>query len=641
MAFIERYDNGLWHIESEIGEGDIGHVYKISKQERGYIYTKALKVIQVPGSITNIQQLRSEGMKEEAISRYLRKILQEIKKDIKFVNEFKRTDNIVRYEDYKVFIKEGELGYNILLRMELLESLEEVIASRRIDEAEAAKMGIDICKALELLAKNKMIHGDIKPGSIMSPRHGDYKLGGFGLARQFERTSSLSNKDSCSYMAPEVYKQMKYGATVDFYSLGLVLYWVMNNRRLPFIQADGVVDCTRRMNGETIPPPACASKGMAEIILKACAYDRRQRYQRAIEMRSDLERLLLSGIARSKNKLVSAEARGIKPSFGIAYVKKDESMQAQADGTGILKKYYNDKIVLELPRKANAELIIIGGKNYEISIERLKLKNKILSSSDLLQLPHFANLVEIEMIDCEIEDLSPISGLTKLTTLNLTGNKIVVVSSLSGLTNLTTLNLSGNKIADVSPLSGLSNLTTLNLSGNKIVDIDSLSKPTNLTYLDLGKNEIKDVTPLSSLIKLASLNLSGNKIVDISSLSELNNLTYLDLGKNEIKDVTPLSGLIKLASLNASANQIRYISSLSELFNLIDINVDGNHIADLSPLSELYKLKNLVLGHNPIRDLKPLCKLVKPEKIDLRGILADSSQMRILKAAFRECTILR
>lgn len=69
---------------------------------------------------------------------------------------------------------------------------------------------------------------------------------------------------------------------VDIYSLGIVLYKLRNHNRLPFISLkkqlityrDKEEALNRRMAGEKLPVPAEAGEAFAEVILKACAYDR-------------------------------------------------------------------------------------------------------------------------------------------------------------------------------------------------------------------------------------------------------------------------------------------------------------------------------------------------------------------------------
>ena len=69
-----------------------------------------------------------------------------------------------------------------------------------------------------------------------------------------------------------------------------------------------------------------------------------------------------------------------------------------------------------------------------------------------------------------------------------------------------------SKISDLRPLTSLTNLTTLSLSGNNISDIRPLISLTNLTHLILRDNKILDVASLKSLTKLIVLDLSGNPI---------------------------------------------------------------------------------------------------------------------------------
>lgn len=117
-------------------------------------------------------------------------------------------------------------------------------------------------------------------------------------------------------------------------------------------------------------------------------------------------------------------------------------------------------------------------------------------------------------------DISPLAGLSKLTSLQMGGVVIDDLSAVSGLQNLISLTVfNGEQALDLTPLAGLSNLQALTLRNNKITDVSPLATLTNLTYLDLEGNEITDVTPLASLTKLNRLSLSGNPISDYSPLA--------------------------------------------------------------------------------------------------------------------------
>ena len=106
--------------------------------------------------------------------------------------------------------------------------------------------------------------------------------------------------------------------------------------------------------------------------------------------------------------------------------------------------------------------------------------------------------------------------------------KIKDISALSSMKELTSLNLNNNSISDISTLGGLTNLTELYLGGNQISDISALSGLTNLTELSLWENQIIDISALSGLENLKDLRLANNQISDISTIGGLKNLTQLD-----------------------------------------------------------------------------------------------------------------
>lgn len=119
--------------------------------------------------------------------------------------------------------------------MELLTPLNEYYAEHPPTEKDILRLGIDICRALEMCAKNKIIHRDVKPSNIFISPNGDYKLGDFGVARRIEATcGAFSKKGTYDYMAPEVYRDAIYDTRADLFSLGIVLYKLMNSGRIPF-----------------------------------------------------------------------------------------------------------------------------------------------------------------------------------------------------------------------------------------------------------------------------------------------------------------------------------------------------------------------------------------------------------------------
>ena len=213
---------------------------------------------------------------------------------------FRGNSYIVSVEDFKVMEYLDAIGWEISIRMEYLTSFMDCYAEKQLTENEVIQLGLDLSKALEYCRKLNIIHRDIKPENIFVSRFGDFKLGDFGIARELERTmSGFSKKGTYSYMAPEMYKGEKYDSGVDIYSLGIVLYKLMNHNRLPFMNLekqfityrDKENALTRRMSGEQMEPPAEAGRLFAQIILKACAFDPAKRYQTPEEFYRDLDDL--------------------------------------------------------------------------------------------------------------------------------------------------------------------------------------------------------------------------------------------------------------------------------------------------------------------------------------------------------------
>ena len=260
-----------------------------------------------------------------------------------------------------------------------------------------------------------------------------------------------------------------------------------------------------------------------------------------------------------------------------------------------------------------ADLSPLSGLN---NLTSLNLWNNNIS--DVSPLSGLNNLILLSLSNNNISDISPLSELISLTDLGLRNNRIADLSPLAGLNNLTSLNLWNNNISDISPLSGLNNLTSLNLSNNNISDISPLSGLNNLTSLYLWNNNISDISPLSELISLTELSLGANNVSDLSPLSGLNNLTLLSLNSiSPIADLSPLSGLNNLTRLSLWNNNISDISPLSELISLTELGLRGNRIADLSPLSGLNNLTRLSLGVNNVSDLSPLSGLNNLTELNL------------------------
>lgn len=304
LETIKQYEPffGKWYIEEKLGEGSYGAVYKIrSTDYNGKNYYSALKVISIPKDENERAEVEILCGTEENSRNYFQEQLNRFETEIELMNQFKGKTNIVSYEDHEIIPRTGDqIGYDVFVRMELLEDLRKIQrmnAELLNNQIEIVHIGKDICNALEICMEHNIIHRDIKPGNIMRSKDGDYKLGDFGVARNLEGTATMTKVGTLSFMAPEVENSGSYDERADIYSLGMVLYELLNNNRAPFLpvgkQAVTAADKEQardaRMRGEQFPLPMCADRCLGEVVVKACAYAPQDRYQTATEFREALE----------------------------------------------------------------------------------------------------------------------------------------------------------------------------------------------------------------------------------------------------------------------------------------------------------------------------------------------------------------
>ncbi|MCL1852338.1 MAG: protein kinase [Peptococcaceae bacterium] len=318
MDGIKKFEPlwGVWYVESFIGEGSFGKVYKVRRQEYGKTFIAAVKIISIPQDKSEIQQLEIQGLDEASIRNFYQALIRDITNEIDLISTFKGNSNIVSFEDYQIvenpdfFLslesrttnQESSL-WDILIRMELLESLASIAKKNPLPTAEVLRLGIHICRALELCAQKNIVHRDIKSDNIFISELNEYKLGDFGIARQIERSmSGLSKKGTNSTMAPEVFRGERYGADVDTYALGIVMYSLLNGNRLPFLpdypqpimpnEWEGALQ--RRMSGEPLPVLKQIGPELNALVRKAAAYNRQERFGSPGEMRCALEALMIN-----------------------------------------------------------------------------------------------------------------------------------------------------------------------------------------------------------------------------------------------------------------------------------------------------------------------------------------------------------
>ena len=314
-----------WTVVKYLGEGGYGRVYEIERELSGIKEQAALKVVSRPVDDAEIEACYENGYDQASMKASYQEELQRYVKEYQLMKELQGQTNIVSCDDFAVVPRKDGIGGQIFIRMELLTPLKKATMQSMLSESEVIRLGKDICKALMLCEARHIIHRDIKPENILVSKFGDYKLGDFGVARVQDHTTNATKMGTHGYAAPEVEHGHKYGKEADIYSLGITLYWLLNNRRMPFLNADESVKAMknqealrRRYEGEKLPAPKNGSQKLKQIVLKACAYRPVDRYRSAQELYDALAELSDAHTASYRKGAASGKAGHAAASAGAA-----------------------------------------------------------------------------------------------------------------------------------------------------------------------------------------------------------------------------------------------------------------------------------------------------------------------------------
>ena len=288
-----------WEPDTRLGSGSFGSVWKMRRDTLGRMtYYAAVKHISIPRDEDEVSHLMDEGVltDRESAVRFYDQRLNDLLSEIDAMHQLQGYTNIVSYEDHKIVPKPDGIGYDLFLRMELLTPL-TVRMKYPMKIRDVLDLGVDIATAIEVLQDHHMIHRDIKPQNIFINDMEKYKLGDYGTARALETgAEAMSRKGTFNYMAPEVYNSQGTDIRADIYSLGIVLYRLLNANRLPFQPMEGPISSReaddallKRITGQTAAPPKHADRQLGAIILKAIAFRPEDRYQNASDFRKALE----------------------------------------------------------------------------------------------------------------------------------------------------------------------------------------------------------------------------------------------------------------------------------------------------------------------------------------------------------------
>ena len=389
-----------------LGRGGFGTVYEIEKRDLNEATMRsALKVISIPHNPDEIQDLEcyDKDYLREILADQVRDAVYEIKNQIKMQGNA----NIVRIEDYCAKKKgEDEIGFDLYIRMELLHP---IASGRKIksefETDEVIKLGIDICNALEECHSKNILHRDVKPQNILKGERGKYKLGDFGISRVQQNTTGVrTGTNSPEYAAPEA---ITFADTQDkrsdLYSLGLVMYHLLNKNTHPFLPIPPAIPTKmqfneaygKRIQGIEFPVIEDIEDELNSILRKACSYKKENRFESAREFREALEHV---AACRRDREARHAE----ETNRAIHERAQDNLREPESAGVELPKESGNSTLTEATKNEINTERFTeaeleINKENVESELENglIELGNELRElDEDLAKLGEFRESID-------------------------------------------------------------------------------------------------------------------------------------------------------------------------------------------------------------------------------------------------------
>jgi CHASE2 domain-containing sensor protein/tRNA A-37 threonylcarbamoyl transferase component Bud32 len=269
---------GRYQIESELGHGAMGVVYKAVDPKIGRsVAIKTIRLDQTLGA-KQLADLKERSLREAQIAGQL------------------SHPGIVTIYDV---VEKG--GY-LYIAMEFIEGQELshfCTEQTLLKPRQVTTIIGHICHALDYAHKAGVVHRDIKPGNIMLPKDGRPKIMDFGITKMVtsDATQTAAIIGTPSYMSPEQIDLEKVDGRSDLFSVGAMFYELLCGQR-PFTGAN-ITAILKKITTEDPPPlheiNSQIHPKLEAVVSRLLAKDPKDRFQSGAEVVSVLKSLLEDG----------------------------------------------------------------------------------------------------------------------------------------------------------------------------------------------------------------------------------------------------------------------------------------------------------------------------------------------------------
>lgn len=241
----------------------------------------------------------------------------------------------------------GDLVYTVFERIDGPTLLGEIEAHRRLDARRAQAVALPLARALTYLHGQRILHGDIRPATILVSAEGHTKLFGFSLARPLkgERVpcDQLLAPESVPYAAPETLREQAFLCEgSDLFGFGATLYHALTG-------------APPRRNGNAVEPPLgeahpAVPEELARVVMRCLSAEPEARYRDARALLEAIEESVrgMYGFDRGSSGTV-----GILVNFGPDEVLTDTTrktlgegfMQLEGNGSAFFGRFTGSELI--------------------------------------------------------------------------------------------------------------------------------------------------------------------------------------------------------------------------------------------------------------------------------------------------------
>lgn len=272
-----------------------------------------------------IKTVKVENLSEEAAAEYEARFRTEAHSAARLQHP-----NIVSVYDSD---RDGDIAFLVMEYIQGDDLKHHLDKGIRYSLEQSLKMIRDLLSALDYAHKQGIVHRDVKPANLLIEPGGRVKLTDFGVARIQDSGEATRTQGSMvgtlKYMSPEQVQGQKIDSRADLFSVGVVLYQLLTDKR-PF-DGDNDFSIIHQIIGHAPAPPSSFNARLPPaidaVVARALAKDREQRFATA----RDFATALQSAIRRAEDATVVPPADPLRK---IEAARTDSRGHPSVPGTG-------------------------------------------------------------------------------------------------------------------------------------------------------------------------------------------------------------------------------------------------------------------------------------------------------------------